>query len=102
MSTVLDYKNPIILWAIPSDESLHPSATDISAIFIKDVVTRETKIFGFNHPDLETIEIPVFLNELNALNVRKWVFDKKSFLQLLPAKNLLDFNLYNHIENGKI
>ncbi len=102
MSVVLDYKNPIILWGVPSDESLHPSATDISAIFIKDVVTRETSIFGFNHPDLKKIEMSPFLNELNALNVRKWVFDKKSFIQLLPAKDLLDFNLYNHIEHGKI
>jgi hypothetical protein len=102
MSTVLDYKNPIILWAISSDESLHPCATDISAVFIKDVVTRETHVFGFGHPDLKYTDKAVFIDELNELNVKKWVFDKKSFIQLLPVKDLLDFNLYNHIENGKI
>ena len=102
MSGVLEYKNPIILWAIPSDESLHPCATDVSAVFIKDVVTRETSIFGFGHPDLKYTDKAVFIDELNELNVKKWAFDKKSFIQLLPVKNLLDFNLYNHIEYGKI
>lgn len=102
MSTMLDYKNPIILWAISSDESLHPCATDISAVFIKDTVNRTTDCFGFNHPDLKSTDKSEFIGALNDLNVRKWVFDKKSFIQLLPVRDLLDFNLYNHIENGKI
>ena len=102
MSIVLDYKNPIILWAISSDESLHPCATDISAVFIKDVVTRNTHIFGFGHPDLKYTDKAVFIDEINELDVKKWVFDKKSFIQLLTVKNLLDFNLYNHIETGRI
>ena len=99
---MLDYKNPIILWAVSSDESLHPCATDISVVFIKDTVTRDTHIFGFGHPDLKYTDKAVFIDELNELNVKKWVFDKKSFIQLLPVRNLLDFNLYNHIENGRI
>jgi hypothetical protein len=102
MSIVLDYKNPIILWAISSDESLHPCATDISAVFIKDTVSMKTDIFGFGHPDLKYTDKSVFIDELNELDIKKWVFDKKSFIQLLPVKNLLDFNLYNHIENGRI
>ena len=102
MSIVLDYKNPIILWAISSDESLHPCATDVSAVFIKDTVSMNTDVFGFGHPDLKYTDKAVFIDELNGLDVKKWVFDKKSFIQLLPVKNLLDFNLYNHIENGKI
>lgn len=102
MSIVLNYKNPIILWAISSDESLHSCATDISAVFIKDTITRETHIFGFNHPDLKLTDKSIFINEMNKSDARKWVFDKKSFVQFLPVKNLLDFNLYNHIENGKI
>ena len=99
---MLDYKNPIILWAVSSDESLHPCSTDVSAIFIKDTINRTTQCFGFNHPDLKTVDKNTFINDLNALTIKKWVFDKKSFIQLLPVKNLLDFNLYNHIENNRI
>lgn len=103
MSNVLNYKNSIILWAIPSDESLHPCATDLSLVFIKEVDTNITHCFSFNHPDLAPVTDKVgFVKELNEWPAKKWVFDKKSFLQLLPLDNLLDFNLWNHIQTGNI
>src|ERR1035437_1333866 len=104
MSKVLNfYKNPILLWAIPSDESLHPCATDISAIFIKDLVTKKTDYFSFNHPDLMPIsDVVGFIKELNDLDVKKWSFDKKSFIQLLPLEKICDFNLWTHLLNGDI
>ena len=112
MSTMESYKNflnkirkscsPFILWAIPSDAFLHPCATDISAVFIKNVDTKETYCLGFNHPDLQTVTDKVsFVNDLNSLEIRpkhKWVFDKKSFIQLLPVKDLFDINLYCHVQ----
>ena len=104
MSIVLKYKNSILLWAILSDESLHPCATDVSAVFIKDLTTKKTDCFSFGHPDLTPVTDKVtFAKELSDFPLKKWVFDKKSFMQLLPVEeNLHDFNLWTHLQSGKI
>ena len=96
-------KCPIVLWAIPSDEFLHPCATDLSAIFIKNIDTKETLCLGFNHPDLlQTVDKVNFAKDLNEVDSQKWVIDKKSFIQLLSVKDLFDINLYSHLQEGKI
>ena len=100
------YKNlqntPVLLWAIPSDEFLHPCVTDISLVFIKDIQSKKTYCISFNHPDMKrTITKEQFIKELNDNTEVKWVLDKKTFVQLLPeSTNLLDFNLWNHINTG--
>jgi hypothetical protein len=96
---------PIVLWAIPSDEFLHPCATDVSAVFIKELVDGDTYCVSFNHPDLPPIvDKKTFINDLNEVHDggRKWVFDKKSFMQLLPVERLLDFDLLIHLQKGRI
>ena len=99
-------QSPLILWAIPSDEFLHPCATDVCVIFMKNVDTNETQCVSFNHPDLRTDELVPFVRELNKVDCHpyhKWVFDKKSFIQLLPTTtNLFDINLYCHLEEGRM
>ena len=95
--------NSIILWAIPSDVFLHPCATDVSVVFIKNVDSKETCCLSLNHSDLPSIIDKVnLIEDLNGLNVNKWTFNKKSFIQLLPAKELLDISLYSHIQEGRI
>jgi hypothetical protein len=92
---------PVVLWAIPSDEFLHPCVTDISAVFIKELVNGDTYCISFNHPDLlPIVDKKTFIDDINDFRDRKWVFDKKSFLQLLPVKKLLDFDLWMHLEKG--
>ncbi len=92
---------PIVLWAIPSDEFLHPCATDVSVVFIKQTVNNETFCVSFNHPDLTSVvDKETFINDINNLREKKWAFDKKSFVQLLPVENLLDFNLWKHLKTG--
>jgi hypothetical protein len=93
---------PIFIWAIPCDEFLHPCANDICAVFIKDVNTKETHCVSFNHPDAEKDDQTEFVEYMNLYNGVKWVLDKKSFIQLLPVNNLLDFNLFSHIKTGEI
>lgn len=93
---------PIIMWAIPSDEFLHPCATDISAVFIKETVYGDTFCVSFNHPDLSPfVDKQEFINDINSLEDKKWAIDKKTFLQLLPVKELLDFNLWTHLQSGE-
>src|ERR1017187_7324889 len=97
-------QSPIVLWAIPSDEFLHSCVTDISIVFIKIIDTKETYCLSFNHPDLSpTMDKKTFVDELNKLDVKKWVFDKKSSLQLLSPliENLLDINLFNYFHYAK-
>jgi hypothetical protein len=94
---------PIVLWAIPSDEFLHPCATDVSVVFIKQTTNNETYCVSFNHPDLTpVVDKKTFIDDLNKLREKKWVFDKKSFLQILPVENLLDFNLWKHLKTGEV
>lgn len=94
---------PIVLWAIPSDNFLHPCVTDVSLVFIKNTIDNTTYCVSFNHPDLaSTIDKKTFIDDLNQLTEIKWVFDKKIFLQLLPIDNLLDFSLWNHLKKGEI
>jgi hypothetical protein len=94
---------PILMWAIPSDEFLHPCATDVSAVLIKELSNNKTHCISFNHPDLVPIvNKKVFIEDLNTFSEYKWVFDKKSFIQLLPITNLLDVNLWNHLQNDFI
>jgi hypothetical protein len=96
---------PFVLWAIPSDEFLHPCVTDVSAVFIKELVDGEVYCVSFNHPDLSpVVDKKTFINDLNEVHdgKRKWVFDKKSFIQLLPVKNLLDIDLLTHLQKGYI
>lgn len=104
MFTFDGYKNPIILWAIPSDEFLHPCVTDVSVVFIKNFYTKETRCFSFNNSDLSSVcDKKTFVDELNKMDISNWVFDKKLFIQLLPnTKNLLDINLYHHFDSAKI
>ncbi len=101
------YKNvkngPILLWVIPSDEFLHPCLTDISVVFIKDIENNKTFCVSFNHPDLlPIVDEKTFVNDLNSLQGKKWVFDKKSCLQLLPIENLLDINLWMHLKDNRM
>ena len=46
------------------------------------------------------VDKETFINDLNNLREKKWVLDKKSFVQLLPVENLLDFNLWKHLKTG--
>lgn len=113
MSLFDNYKNflneiklsnsPIILWGIPSDTFLHPCATDICLLFIKKIDDKKTYCISLNHSDLScVIDKVTLISDLNRLNVNKWVIDKKSFIQLLPVKNLLDFNLFSHLQRNEI
>ena len=93
---------PVILWAVPSDEFLHSCVTDISVVFIKELMNGNTHCVSFNHPDLlPVVDKKTFVSDLNEFSEKKWVFDKKSFIQLLPVKNLLDFDLWTHLQKGK-
>lgn len=94
---------PIIVWAIPSDEFLHPCATDISLIFIKHTVSYETYCFSFNHPDLVfAVDKKTLVDDLNLRRERTWTFNKKSFKQMLNVENCFDIDLLSHLNEGKI
>lgn len=91
------------MWAIPSDEFLHPCATDISLIFIKHTVSNETYCFSFNHPDLvPSVDKRLLIDNLNLRRERNWVFNKKSFKQMLNIDVCLDIDLLTHLNDGKI
>lgn len=94
----------LFLYAVRSDETLHPCATDLSVVFIHDYHSHHTYWLSFNHPDCpRVVKKDVFVKDLNQFQGTKFVFDKKSFLQLLPGvSKLSDCNLLYHLETGSI
>lgn len=103
LNEIQSSNSPIILWAIPSDEFLHPCATDVSLVFIKTVTDKKTHCIALNHGDLvHVIDKVTLIDNLNELTVNKWVINKKAFFQLLPVKDLLDFDLFSHLQRGEI
>lgn len=98
---VCEHGGDVVLGIVPCDPFLHPSVTQPSVVFMRDVKRRKTHAFSLNHGDsLATDKSTLSLN-LSKLPNRKWVFDKKSFIQMVPVVGLLDANLHKFLGEGE-
>jgi len=103
LETITNNGKDIVLFAIPCDHDVHPVATEVSTVFVRDVSTKITYHFSWKHGD-ETplVSKEKFCQDISSIKNRKWVFDKKSFVQMLPVTSLLDANLYKFLNDGSI
>lgn len=93
----------VILDCIGKDDRYHPAADTACLLLVKNIKTYKYYSFSINHPDgIYHIDKNKLINDFNNLNVKKWVFDKKKFIQLLNINNLLDYNLIEYLETGEI
>jgi hypothetical protein len=93
----------VILDCIGKDDRYHPAADTACLLLVKNIKTYKYYSFFINHPDgIYHIDKNKLINDFNNLNVKKWVFDKKKFIQLLNINNLLDYNLIEYLETGEI
>lgn len=97
----------LILQMVPVHigEKIHPSQNLPSILFIHNIAKRKTYYYGFDHPDVKLVENrddELFIKSINNLSGKKWVFDKKSFIQLFPLKDLNDVCLLEYIETSKV
>lgn len=101
LKSVKEHGKDLVLQAVFLDCNVHPVANDIVAVLIRDVSTKTTYHFSWKHPDAVVfVTKERFVQDLSALPNRKWVFDKKSFIQVLPITNLLDVDLYQLLNEG--
>lgn len=91
--------------AIPIDDGVHPASSQISILFIKNILTGKTYHYCFDHPDAPRAWCPgtwfceKYLS--NRIN-RMWALDKKYFTQLLNLPNVHDANLVGFLRNNAI
>ena len=103
LQKAIEHGGDIVLFVVASYNDVHPSASDASVVFIRDLSTKETHCFSWKHTDSPVIvSKETFCQEISNLKNRKWVFDKKSFIQLLPVSGLLDINLYKFLNDGTL
>jgi hypothetical protein len=103
LKTVTEHGKDIVLQAIMVDHNIHPVASEVTAVLIRDTATKTNHHFSWKHGDAVTnVTKERFCQDLSALPNRKWVFDKKSFVQALPISRLLDVNLYRLLDSGML
>ena len=112
MSVTIDYNQflrdisesgeSVLLHIVPIDGIIHPVKSQPSVLFIRTLKTQKTITICFSHHDcISTIPYEKVLFDLSSISNTKWTFDKKSFMQLFPVKNLYDINLYLHLWEGR-
>jgi hypothetical protein len=92
----------IILCAIPLNNNVHPCVSKVCAVFIKDIISNKTYNISFQHDDSYfKMDDKKFINDINNLSNKKWVINKKSFIQMMPLKDLKDINLLIYLSHCK-
>ena len=100
----LSENDNLFFYLVLTDDVLHSVISSPSILFIKCFETNELCYIVFNHQD--DINSGVNINELivdiDNFKGKKFVFDKKKFIQHIPIKNALDINLGIYFKNDKI
>jgi hypothetical protein len=85
------------------DDCVHPVLSSPSIIFIQNFRTQDLYHIVIDHQDSPRIvDLPEFTTDISKFNGRLFVLDKKTFIQHLPLKNLIDLNLGLHLKSDKI
>ena len=84
------------MYIVPVYDKLHPVVNNISVLFIRNLFTNKTYSFSIEHPDA----IHWNVNNLILGSNKKWVFDKKSFDQMLKLSNTYDVNLICYLQEN--
>jgi len=93
----------LICDAIQIDDHFHPCVAKCSLLMVYNIQKQKTYVISVNHEDSPfKVEMSRLIEDLNSLTGKKWVFDKKKFSHLLPAKNLYDINIIFFITDGNV
>jgi DNA polymerase I-like protein with 3'-5' exonuclease and polymerase domains len=94
----------LFLHLVLTDDREHACTESPSILFVVNCRTEKTYYFSINHQDAsKVIEWTELIFDIEKLNGRKFVLDKKSFLQHGKInQNLFDINLFLHLKNEKL
>lgn len=85
------------------DDREHPCTSSPSIVFFGNLRTEEIYHIVINHQDSPRIvDVPELIRDISKFHGRLFVLDKKSFIQHLPLKNVIDINLGLHLKNDKV
>lgn len=93
----------LIINVLETDSRFHSACNTLAAVFFKNINTGRDYTLAINHPDaLFVVSSDTLIKDINSFVGKKWVFDKKKTLHLLPITNLLDINIFRFVENQTI
>lgn len=85
-----------------TDDNIHPAVSEVSVILIQNFRTEELYHISINHQDAsQVVNLQTFIGDISKFNGRIFVLDKKSFIQHIPIKTVLDINLGLHLKSEK-
>lgn len=92
-----------ILHIVPVEGEKHPVLNKPSILFIRNIKTKRTYYFAWDHPDsLHTIPVLRFVEEyLKPHKGVKWALDKKAFTQMIGLPNVYDANLVSYLQDNE-
>jgi len=98
-----NYKDDLFLHIVLCDDSVHPVKSSPSIIFAQNCKTEHIYPIVIDHQDSPSvIGLPELIDDISKFDGRLFVLDKKSFIQQIPIKKVLDMNLGLHLKNDKI
>ena len=96
------YKNSsVILIPILSDGKRNALNNRLCVLFVKILNTPDYYILPFTHSETNNLDHKV-LDYLSSTDNKKYVIDKKQFLNVSPMKNLIDVNILFYLSTNKI
>ena len=77
------------------DERIHPTKNVLNVIYVHNLSTKNTFVFGINHPDIISIHKNA-LNVLSKVPGKKYIFGKKNISHLIDTIDFIDieFEVY--------
>lgn len=98
-----NYKDDLFLHIVLCDDVVHPVKSSPCVVFVQNFRTDELFCVAFDHQDSPSVvALPEFIDDISKFDGRFFVLDKKSFIQQIPIKKVLDVNLGLHLKNDKI
>ena len=99
---LLEFKEKsVILIPILSDNKRNVLNNELCVIFVKILNSPETYILPFNHSEAINLDLNV-LKHLKSYTNKKYVLDKKQFLNISEMENLIDINVLYYLNNNKV
>ena len=98
-----NWNSDLIMDCIQNDECFHPCADEPCLLMIYTIKSKQTYIISVDHPDSRfCVDKTTLIEDFNKLKGKKWIYDKKKFMHLMPVQNLYDINILFFITDGKI
>lgn len=88
----------LFLHVVPIEDNLHPAASKLALLFIRNLTNGTTYYYSFCHPDsISLIRPPEMFIALMEMTNKMWALDKKACQQFLGLTKINDVNLASYL-----